>query len=598
MTAYPFDSKFYRSVDRKLRFGYLRWLSTHKPDYFWFHPLWRSFWRAYRRGKYAVAKWFLPQTLRKYAEICLIVLAVILFVTMVGVRAFPVVGYEMLGALANIPREVFHGIPGEWPPVAPALETPIPFGRLTIFQTSLAVLMVLAGIRAASPPDAPDRRLEHRAVRRRSQLCLLIVLFTISLLVCCAGAWNAPRDTPAFLWSMVATGIVGLAVSWFSFQVAVNLGSFRLRIAKEHKEVAGAIIFLTCVGVGLFLIVSPISIHLFRELAWLGPIGWLNDQAMQISAGNLTQAWSLGLAIALMAAAAMVLRRKSQTWQHRREVLADDPPPTSESPTVSSDAGELREALRRRVREELHPAPITLGQWICPRWLRERSRLMALMAPLVVFTQAMAIFCSFRFAQYADAAFPVGSDLQDLIRFPLLGSIPLAIMLLELGHALPRVVQTIRGFSQRPISAGELWRELQWDGLVRIPTILFWLLPCLVVPLTLLYREWWLVPATIVLSLLAWVALRTLLAAVTIVTPSLERLPEVWQLVVVVPFLIPSVSIALCFSSSLPDLGNLGPVWIRLFAAQGLTLAQFGIAYGIWRWSGGLAKEPASRAGE
>lgn len=593
-----FRNELRENVNRKLRFQYLRWLSQHKPDSWCFRSGWRDFTRKFRRTKFAILKRLLPWGLVKRTEEIAFLFLAILGLTIVGFGVFIVIDTGAFSAVASIPHGIFRGTLSEWPEVPPDAITPMAFGRLTVFQYGLALFSVFWGLSFANGfPDEPQPCSLRRVNARRSNLYLLLALFVFSVFVALSGAWNLSKELPFFGWSFWAIGVAGVAGAWFVFWVGRYLGRFRLPNSRKNGE--GSIAFMPVMGAGVLLLacVDEHSINAFRDFGWLGPVGWLNYQAMQIGLGNFWHAWPLGIGVLGFVAASLVLQKKTQTWEHRRAVLARDKPPACGEESSSENLPTKQAALRARIREELHDWPPRWYGWIVPRWLRERWVTLLIMYPFVLFIQGLAVYYHILFRQLDPEGLQAmaGEAVADIDKLLQFGSIALVIGTLEFGMSLVSLGYGGFALRRRPISAVGLWWQMQWKGILRIPTILAWTSPVIAVPMLLMPDQWGGIVLTIVLTLLACVAIRNVIVAVVIVGSPFDRIPDSLVLFLLPLTLIPMSAIILSGYACFPEVGNLGPVASRQLGAQGLALLELGIAVALWHWYGKLPPETTTQ---
>lgn len=580
-------------VNKKLRYRYARWLATHKPDRLCYRPAWRNFWRKSRRVVYSA--WKLIQRAR-----------LDLLVTYVALAMGVVTAVAMIGGLgtmiALLTPGMLQGVPADWPELQPEAIAEVSFGRLTLFQYWLAFAAIALGFTYRRPQDSkPTPGFFRRDRSRRQQIIGLRVVFGFATAWALAGAILCPTNLPFYWRSLFATGIGGVALATCSFWLGMWLARFHLPNYREWGQIGMMLAGFVVTAVTLTLAIHPIFVYVTQELAWLGPIGWLNAQAMEFGRGSVAAGWLWSFGVVLVGLITFQLRRQTLRSRHWRSVLTTEVEVLPPEGTNAISKKATRDELAQRLRENLEAYPTKWHRWFVPRWLLREWVPVAIAAVLTWVVQGVAIGFHWWFEQIqADGQMGVGEPLL----FPFdeviaLGAMGLMMWSIEMMGILVDDQKQLFEVQQRPISAAELWRAVQWRGFIRTPAILLGVIPFTIVPLYLMWDRPWVPFLMIGVTFSSMFATRTGIVASALVIVGVTLLPA-WLLPLAIIYIyVPAGIVIYGVYSSMPDFAPSGlSLPFRQVSAHLLAILLMAIGCAMWHWYGKLPPESVKHSAD
>lgn len=580
-------------VNKKLRYRYARWLATHKPDRLCYRPAWRNFWRKSRRVVYSA--WKLIQRAR-----------LDLLVTYVALAMGVVTAVAMVGGLgtmiALLTPDMLQGVPADWPELQPDAIAEVSFGRLTLFQYWLMFAAIALGFTYRKPHDSkPTPGFFRRDRSRRQQIIGLRVVFGFATAWALAGAILCPTNLPFYWRSLFATGIGGVALATCSFWLGMWLARFRLPNYREWGQIGMMLAGFVVTAVTLTLAIHPIFVYVTQELAWLGPIGWLNAQAMEFGRGSVAAGWLWSFGVVLVGLITFQLRRQTLRSRHWRSVLTTEVEVLPPEGTNAVSKKATRDELIALLREKLQTYPTKWHRWFVPRWLRQEWVLVTICAVLAWVVQGVAVGFHFWF-QWLEAG--EGMSAGDPRLFPFDEVIALAAMGMvmwsfEIMGMLVDDSRPLLGIQQRPVTAAQLWRSVHWNGLIRTPAILFWTIPFLAIPLYLTWDRPWIPFLMVAVTLSSLLTTRTSIVASVLVFMGATLLP-VWLMPLAILYLyVPAGIFVYGFYSSMPDFVTSGlSLPFRQVSAHLLAILLMAIGCAMWHWYGKLPPESVKHSAD
>lgn len=573
MTDLPQEKSLDRRVKQRLQSRYVRWLARNKPDTFCYREPWRGFLRSRRRisqSFWGLFGSFLPDWL----------------IVGYGVIAGVFLVAAVLGLGGTFAWYVFHESPSGGQ-LSIDDQAEVGFFRLAVMQFGALLALILMGV---SFPDRSDenRDFKHAMSRdhRRVQVNLIRVFIVAMITLGWIAAFLIPLDQPSYVLGMLATGLTGTILFWAAHWISLWLG--RLRIPSDNrnvKDLSRCLGLFFCLGVFLFA-VFPDSIPCAKHLPWLGPTGWLNEQARQMGNGNWIHAWPLGGGWCVLLVVGLVFRRQVKTWRHRRLVLrlGDSNPGDI---TYSRERSEFTLAeIPADFRERLSGLPTSWSEWLLPAWIRPARTLLLTMAVCCLVAQGVACYLHLVLTR-------LGEVNQELVRSELL------LVYIAIGVMVGTVEicglynqdQALRSPLERQVlSPGGLWKRMQFRGLIRVPVTIFCTLPMLIVPIIVNQGDPVMSLLTLGLSLSAAFALRTLVAAIIAQQAIYREMNEYLAagLMLLAMGLACGILVVIMLAAVPDFLGSHSVVW-RQLAAHGSTLLVFIIATCLWSYAPLLA---------
>ncbi|PQO41252.1 hypothetical protein C5Y96_00625 [Blastopirellula marina] len=573
MTDKPQEETLDRRVKQRLQSRYVRWLARNKPDTFYFWEPWRRLQRLVRRILQVLWRLFdilVPEWLfLGFGAIACLALAVgILY---------------MCGCFA---WAVFHDSPAS-EPLSIDDQAHVGFYRLAVMQFAALLALIPMGIsfRDGSDESRDFKRVMFRG-HRRVQVGVIRMFAGGTILLSWIAAALIPLDLPSYVSGMIATGMTGTILFWSAQWVSLWLG--RLGILTENKSVKDISIFvglMFCLLAFLFCLL-PENILYAKYLAWLGPTGWLNDQARQIGYGNWRHASLLIGTWCVLLVGGLVARHQVKTWKHRRLVLKRSYP----NPDDVKDSKRRSEIsltdISADFRNRLSGVPASWREWLLPAWIRLARMLVVTMAICGLVSQGVAYFVHMVITS-------LGEPNQQLVRSELLlVYIAIGIMVgtLEICGLHNHDLACRSPLEEQPLSPWGLWKRLQFRGLIRIPLTVLCTLPMLIIPIIVNQGDPILPLSALGLVLSAAFALRTLVAAIItqqVIYREMEDLLAAGLSLLVMGLAFGVLVVIML--AAIPDYPGSYPVAWRQLAAHGSSLLLFFIATRVWLFTPWLA---------
>lgn len=250
--------------------------------------------------------------------------------------------------------------------------------------------------------------------------------------------------------------------------------------------------------------------------------------------------------------------------------------------------------LQKMIREEIRRTPEGLGAWVGRRWMAEHRWMFCAVAISCFAVQGFAAFLNHLLAGLAEIPTLGGStpESHDVVRWVMLSSLVTIIFTIEgigwASHDLP----SLSRFAVRPLSPWGLWKEIQWFGLLRIPRVLVYASPFLVVPTLVMEESRQLPLLTLAFSLTSLFVVRTLVVASFVNETSCTFLP-LWIGALAVPCLL-FFGMPLMFfgvAASLPVEGFGFRATLRQGALQAASISFFGFSAVFWYFAARSPKE-------
>jgi len=542
-----FQSEVQARIEGKVHAKYVRYVARHRQRTWCFSDGWRNFARSWRRRRNWITSWF--RSSRLWTWLMLFIAAIAGTVLTAGLVWMVV---WVTPAMLLSPSDKLDRL--EQRQIAE-----IAFTRIAVLHTLAWLGIAVAGISfGATQPDQPQRKFLARATLARAQrLTVLVGSAILACLTLIGGATAAPF-LPGYWSGMSAVILVCLVLAWSNFLI----GHWLSRVYCSNCQGIVAVPLLLALFPGslilLTLLGSPRIIELSTHLAWLGPLGWLYHQVVEIGIGGWGHSGPLLLALGLVLLVAEAARWQVSTWGHRRRVLTHALRSSGQSAKPASRSQRPAISPREVIREELRRTPNHWLGWIWPTWLAERRGWYA----VVVLTGLFLIGGHLGLHAWLIWLADTGSSRPiDFFRPDTqLGLTALAMVVLGLeliGLGIHNLAASLR-FGARPITPWQDWRQSQWRGLVRMPTLILHSAPFLIVALLLagegsLYQP----PLTVALTLCALVVLRTLVVAGIVAFTALRfcllRYPSwIGELTMIFLFLLAMVSVPLTLAAILP----------------------------------------------
>ncbi|RCS41492.1 hypothetical protein DTL42_23360 [Bremerella cremea] len=573
----------------KLRYRYARWLAKHKPECFCYRPAWRNFWRKSRRVASSLHRLLGGKRYFTFVRNVLLGVGTIVGAVFLAVLLFACLAYS---------SELLRENPGR-AKISSEVTTEIAFARLTLMQYWFVFLSVVLGLSYRNGrPDDPRPQFVARDQTPRIQLIALRVIASGAILLTLPGAIHCPTTLPFYARSLLATGIAGVTVAAACYWLGRWLA--RIHVPNRHDWYGTGMFMMGMfvVGGSILLMMDPRLVDIAQELAWWGPVGWLNAQAMEIGRGSMAAGWLWGLGIVVCGLVTFQLRRQVRSPQHWRKVLTDEAIelPPEESSIARSNVSQVELALQ--LREKIQAYPTTWHRWLVPHWLREEWTLIAIAAVLTCLVQGVAIGFHWWFERIqADGGLGEGESLllpfDEIIALAAMG---LMMWSVEVMGMLVDDQQQLREIQRRPVSVAQLWRTVQWHGLVRTPAILLGVLPFLVVPLYLTWDRPWIPFLMIGVALSSMIATRTGIVASVLAIVGVTLLPAWLLWLAIVYFYVPAAVVIYAMYSSMPDFMTSGlTLPFRQLSAHLLAILLLGIGCVMWHWYGKLPSEITAR---
>ncbi len=574
MSGLPRDVTLKQRVKHRLRSRYVGWLARNKPDTICYRDAWRSSCRSFRRTRYAFWRCFDPAI----PNWLILVLG-----TVSGI--FLIVGFVYgCGVLAV---GILRSAPPELAPLSPEDLSRLGFYRLAIIQLAALVAFIPMGIsfRSSSEEFRSFQRVMFR-VRRQGQVMEIRFFAAAMILVSWVAAWIVPLDLPWYVLSAFVTSVTAMILFWAIHWISRWLGRWRITFKDRGAEAVGVFLaFIACLATFPLVLLTP-GVEFAKWLAWLGPTGWLNEQALQIGEGNLGHAVPIVGAWGVIGVIGYLARWQATTWKHRRRILRRNYASAGEVKASNKRDAYQLDRIPTDFRNRLRAVPTTFREWLFPTWLRPSRTLILVMAVSCLATQGVAYAVHRFMAQ-------LGENNPNPFRGELIYIYVVIVMMvgaIELCGLYNQDDVLLAPFERQPLSAWGLLRRLHIHGLIRIPTAILWSLPFLVVP-TIIERANPSIPLSVVgLSLLAVFALRNVAAGLVVQQAIYDEM-YVW-LAAILRLLSLGVALGigvLILLSSMPGLWETSTTVVRQLAAQGSAMLYLLLAVQAWSWTPRLA---------
>lgn len=502
-----FQSEVQARIEQKVHAKYVRYVARHRQRTWCFSDGWRNFARSWRRQWNWGVGFF--RSSRLWTWLLLFIAAIAgTGITLALAWGVLWVALEMTRVTLLDDRQSIFG-ENERQIAEVALT------RFTILHT-LAWLGIAIGSIWFGPtgPDSPKRKFLSRAPLVRDHRSGVLVVAILLACLTLIGGWIAIPFLPGFWPGMSAFLLVGLVLGWSNYWISRWLS--RVYCPNPQGTVIASLgfaLFLSTFGL-LPLLWGPRIIELSTHLAWLGPLGWLYHQVVEIGIGGWGHSGPLLIALGLVLLVSEAARRQVLTWGHRRRVLSHALRSSDQSAKPASPNRKPATNPREIIRDELRRVPNHWLGWIWPTWLAERRRwyVVVLLTGLFLIGTNLGLHAWLIWLADGGSGRPLNFFRPD--KQLSLTALAMVVLGLELiGFGYHDCDQNFR-FLERPITPWQNWRQSQWQGLIRMPTLILHAAPFLIVPLLLTGEESrYLPPLTLALTLCALVVLRTMLIA-------------------------------------------------------------------------------------
>ena len=512
MNVHGFRSQNVRNrLHRRLHQRYLRWLARQPVESVFLSEGWRSFWRSYRRR----ANDFFRTPLVQILIVCLAVCALLLILAG-AVAAVACVLYAPPAILFAPPEHVsFTGL---------AQRDAVALTRLTVLQSMIVPSLFLWAtlcFRNWSGLEAPAFYQKYRSSR--------LVGYSVAFL--CFLGWSVAATIGATIghgtafYSIVAALTVTGCLGWLAWTGAKRLMAVRCSHWLSSSETAAATL-----GLPLLLLLPVISalfgpavFTISRYLQWLGPFGWLNDLLLSLSFGRTLAVLPFGICCVITLALGFWLNSPTSNWAFRRRLLSKYRTRTLRRCVTSSTTGEqhfahdLRQALSRHNWQSI----------LYPRWTRGYvTRLLLLCG--TVFAVQLILAGLILFLESVERQTGLGISLREArsLRVMLSCAPGWNVLLIEAIAISIRDRFGVWEFARRPVSPGQVWKQLQWDGAISAPTQTLLALPSVALVIVVAPAYGMNSCCAVVVALLACVAIRTTLSAGSCYFASITHLKQ------------------------------------------------------------------------
>lgn len=569
-TPRPQPQDIRHRLGRRLQQRYLRWFAKQPAESVFLSQGWRAFWRSCRRRVNAL----LQSRLILIPGTCLVV-CWLLFILSIAVKVVVIVLPQLPDLAFAAPKDA-----------EPALRATLAMTRLTVFQTTMLPLLFFWASRCFCSSTGLETRAFYKSYPS-SELVAYRIGFLFFLVCSTAISVGATIGHGAGVYGVAASLTVTGCLGWLAWSAGKRLMAIRWPPCVPQEALAFTICFLfllLLLPVVINICYGPAVLGISQYLKWLGPCGWVNGLLLGLSCGRTQDLWPLAICCVVSVVSGYRLNAPTASWTFRRQLLSKYRTRASCRRVTTSTA--IEQHVARDLRQALSGNGWT--SILYPRWVRGREAFLLLLCGSVFLLQ-LTVAGLVLFLETIENEAGSGQTLNEKLMLCALVSSAAGwnVLVMEGLAVCYRDQSGLLDFAKRPVSPGQVWKQLQLDGVKFAPTQVLLATP-FVITTTMVAPAYFTNSCfAVTVALLSCIAIRTTWSAGACYFASIMNLRQ-W-----IAFILQGLGTLAGGFLILGTVGSalalsLDPDWtpvataVNLLTQQIAALVALGIAWGTW----------------